>query len=676
MTSFLALSLLYGVPVGSATQSLPGSASQAQPSVGAFSAPASGTTTAAPLSLAISDAPTTICAGGSNDCPAGVGSTRVTLQASALAPPEESWPNVQIAFVIDTTAFAGDYGTDTPGQDPCALLNPGGPICEESNGIPFFVAHAAEIAEVIQEANPHSHVSFALIDYYDSWGSPWDDADGPEYHVDIGQFVSLGEFGSDVTATFQQEVLDGLWYNWDQDMDNDFLDSSSITALYGALVGSDLDWSSGAHHVIVWMGTTAPRAQGYEQDYCVSSSAWLVWDKPANCYSQICEPSYAFPTGASPQCEGWTSSENGNPLDSIAALARTAPSCVDSAGGRCVIDTIDTWSTATDPFSKGWPIISKTAGSGPGGALVEQNVARVLQAGCAMAQATGGSWDGPDWYTCPDGQTGNLEYVAHGPVATPDKTNPTLLNAFRAISFGPVLLNGVAQGDSHPLFSFVPWAGVSIAPDPEWETSCVTPSGYASDCPRVPTNLTSNGVLSFGWNWSSNATQNAMTTGDTWTAQFNVIVSSPSGALMPLDACTTALCLAGGSGALAGGYTMANYLAYKNTTELTTSFPLATVTVVSAASSALPPSPTAPPPTPPGFPTPNPALQGVLNPSTVVLQTPVSNVTAQGVAAGLLGAGFVRVTQRNRPIAVSVAAMSGPSGKRPGSPPSIPSRFE
>ncbi|MFI5418664.1 MAG: hypothetical protein ACHQ2Y_07215, partial [Candidatus Lutacidiplasmatales archaeon] len=39
-------------------------------------------------------------------------------------------------------------------------------------------------------------------------------------------------------------------------------------------------------------------------------------------------------------------------------------------------------------------------------------------------------------------------------------------------------------------------------------------------------------------------------------------------------------------------------------------------------------------------------------------------ISLQGIAAGFLGAGFTRMTIRNRPVAVAVAAKSGYRGSR------------
>ena len=322
------------------------------------------------LSLDTSVSPMVICAQQSVACPAATGTARVQLSVSAQGGPIPYWPAVQVAFVIETTAYDGVFGTDRPTSfDACANANPTAPACEESNGIPFFVANAQEIANAIQASNPRSSVSFALVDYYDARGEPWDDADGPEYNVDIGSFVPANQFGGLVVSTFQQSVMNGLWYSWDQDLDNAFLDTSSITALYGALVGSELDWSNNTHHVVVWMGSSAPRDPSYPEDYCVSSSSYNSEPTPPPCMSESCEPSYIFPAGASPECEGWVNSQDGNPKDSIAALAHDTPECTASIGGVCTVDMIDLWTTPTDPYSEGWPDASQFTkiGGGPGG---------------------------------------------------------------------------------------------------------------------------------------------------------------------------------------------------------------------------------------------------------------------------------------------------------------------
>ena len=230
-------------------------------------APAATTSNA--LSLGITNSPRSICAFGLDTCAAAAPTSRVTLTANAGSAGVLAWPNVQVAFVVETVSDDGVYdgSAGDPGLDTCAPTTD--VLCEESNGVPFFVANAQQIANAIAAANPHSQVSFAMVDYFANINN-WDDGDGAEYHVDIPSFVPSGDFGSEVTSTFQANVLAGGFVYGDSDMADNQLTSPMITAMYGMIIGSGLDWSNNTHHVIVWMGSTAPRDPNYPEDYCVS----------------------------------------------------------------------------------------------------------------------------------------------------------------------------------------------------------------------------------------------------------------------------------------------------------------------------------------------------------------------------------------------------------------------
>ncbi len=611
--------------------------------------------TAQALQLGISATPSRICAYGLDTCSAGSGTARVTLSANAGNGGVLAWPAVQVAFVIETTLYDGVYdpSAQDSGSDPCAESTQ--IACEESNGVPFFVKNAQLIASEIQSANPHSRVSFALVDYFATL-TDHDDGDGSEYHVDIQDFVPAAQFGSAVSSTFQAQVLEGGYVYEDSDFSDNILDSSSITALYGTIIGSGLTWSNDTHHVIVWMGSTAPRDPSYTVNYYVSASD----DYDETPYdSQSCEPSYAFAIGASPDCEGWIHSQDGNASHSIAALAQTAPSCTDSIGGVCTVDTIDLWTTTTDPYSRGWP--SGRAGGGAGGTIVIQDVDKIIAAGCDLAAATGGSWDGPAGYVCPNGDAGTLQYVPHGPALTPDTNNPTLLEALRGISFGPVLQTQVAAGTGNPLFTYVPIGNIKL-PDTAAQIDATASCDRNGEPFRTcQTNATiehaANGLIYLGWNWSTNRSSNIMYVGDSWTASFNVIADGPPFATVPVDACVTQDCRAGGSEAVEGYYTAATYVPYSNNTVDTESFPLGTVTVEVTPPVPLPPTaPPPPPPAPPPFAIPAPTPLPVIQQIGIGNSVGIANVSLQGVAAGFLGAGFIRVSIKNRPIANPVLA--------------------
>jgi hypothetical protein len=623
--------------------------------------PDAGTTNT--LQLGIADQPTTICAYEESSCAAGIGISHVTLSAYAGGSGYLAWPKVQVAFVVETTDNDGVYDptAEDPGSDPCAGSGTM-TVCEESNGVPFFVANAQNIANAIAEANPHSAVSFALVDYFATLTN-FDDGDGDEYHVDIQQFIPANQFGSAVVSTFQAEVLGGGYVYSDSDESDNQLHSSVITALYGTIIGSGLDWDEGTHHVIVWMGSTAPRDPNYLEDYAVSASDDAL-SCGSQCESSPCEPSYTFLDGTSPNCEGWVHSQDGNVNDSIAMLTKTSPTCTDSVGGDCTVDMIDLWDTPTDPLSKGWPA-GRTNG-GPGGSAVVTNVQHVLLAGCDMAAATGGTWDGPAFFTCPDGEQGTLQYVPHGPYDKPNLQNPTLLQAFREVGFGPVLETQVASGTGKPIFTFVPFGNIALAPAASLDATqqCVRHGIELKTC-GTPQLLEYSGIHYLGWNWSQNKSDNVMYIGDSWTASFNVIATGGPFRTVPVDACTTPQCHAGGSTAVNGLYTWATFVPYTNQSFVVESFPLADINVqltpgLGPGVGAPPPPPPLPPPFAIAAPTPLPLPQqiGVGN------NVGVANLSVQAASAGFLGAGFVRVQMKNKPIAMRVVAKSGAQGSR------------
>ena len=674
-------------PIGPGTAATSGQPSTGTPidqmAAAAAAAPASGapqvipvpsmTTSVPTLSLHVGVSPTAICANNGTGCAAGTGQARVSLTAQAINSPTPFWPDVQVAFIIETTAYDGvfDHYNSFYGQDACATATSGqGPVCEESNGVPFFIANAGTVASSIQAANPHSNVSFALVDFFGTDCGDWDDCgDGYKYHVDIPQFIPGDTFGAAVRSTFQAQVLGGGW-DGIFGLDDNFLHSPSITALYGTIIGSGLDWSANSHHVIVLIGSTAPRDPSYPEDYYVSAFDHCCSGSQATGWT--CEPAFTFSNGASPACEGWVRSQDGNPTHSIAGLAHSATQCTESIGHVCTIDIIDLWDTATDPLSQGWPTnpdYPQDSGAGPGGTKVQINVAHVIDAGCDLAAATGGTWDGPAFATCPNGQSGSLQYVPHGPLSNPNTDNPTLYNALRNIGFGPLYSTLAANGTGQPMFTFVPFGNIAVAPQPQFAAACIQPTGYLSSCQIEPSLLLKNGVRYLGWNWSTNKTLNAIYAGDTWTASFNVVNTGPPyEQVVPVDACTTTGCLAAGSGAEAGVFTWADYRPGSNTTPaIVQSFPVATLTVELAAAPAPPSvSPPTPPIAPPGLPVVTTVPQPVVVPLPTLQVLGVSNVSVQATSAGFLGAGFMRVSLKNRPIALRVAALSK-AGKSAGS---------
>ena len=627
----------------------------------AVPAAAGPSATSTALSLGITDSPHTICAFGLDTCAAAASTSRVTLTANAGSAGVLAWPAVQVAFVIETVVEDGVYDPNAgePGLDVCSASTQ--TVCEESNGVPFFVANAQQIANAIAAANPHSSVSFAMVDYFANVNN-WDDGDGAEYHVDLPSFVPSGYFGSEVTSTFQANVLNGGFVYGDSDMADNQLTSPIITAMYGTIMGSGLDWSNNTHHVIVWMGSTAPRDPNYPENYCLS------WENQnyagyEGCIGATCEPSYTFASGTSPNCEGWIKSQDGNATHSIGQLTHTATQCTQSIGGVCTVDMIDLWDCSTDPLCESWP--ASVRNGGPGSPGVQANVDHILLAGCDMAAATGGTWNGPAWFSCPNGQAGSLQYVPHGKYNQPNTANPTLFAAFKQVGFGPILETQVASGSNHPIFSYVPFGNIALAPQLQATAACVRNGVDLRTCQTTPQIIHYEGITFLGWNWSTNATSNVMYIGDYWTASFNVIATGPPYATVPVDACTTLDCKAGGSGAVLGLYTSATYVPYTNNTVDTQSFPLGTVTVQVTPPTGPPPNvPPPPPPVPPPFAIPTAPPLPVVQQIGVGNNVGVANVSLQATAAGFLGAGFMRVGIKNRPIAMRVAAKAGPQASR------------
>ena len=634
------------------------------------------------LQLGGTVSPAAICADENSTCPAGAAVARVTLSASTSSLPLVAWPEVQVAFVVEETPYDGVYNpsADDPGYDPCATAAAGGSTaCEESNSVPFFVANAQSIASAISVANPHTNVSFAMVDYF-ATPDDWDNEEAPEYHIDVPQFLPGSEFGGAVRSTYQNLMLNGQWYYQASDFSNNLLHSSSISALYGTLIGSGLDWSTDTHHVIVWIGSTSPRDPSYPENYCVSSSSWVL-SGDFGCIAQTCEPSFQFGAEASPNCEGWVRSQNGNPEDSIAELARSTPQCTESLGGSCTIDTVDVWTTPTDPYSQGWPTQFTTKGGGPGGVQVVQDVEHVIEAGCDLAAATSGSWAGPAWTSCPDGAQGSLQYVPHGSASSPNTANPTLLAALSQISFGPVKSTEVAEGGSRPIFQFVPFGNIAPAPDLQATAACLRMGFAVGSCQRQP-NLWHAGNLEYlAWNWSTDPTQNTMLVGDSWTASFNVIATGPPYAFVPVDACITQACSASGSGPISELYTWATFLRGPSDTLTFTSFPLVRIHVEEAPQGSLPVTTSLPAP-PPQTAIPAAPVLPPLGSPVPVSAGPTGAFAAfsiQAVAAGLLSAGFMRIGIRSRTVAMRVGVLgpasrsrshfAGPTGREP------PSRF-
>ena len=642
-----------------------------------------------------------------------------------------AWPAVQIVFVVETTPFDGVFDVPLseyrPGWQPWFLCQAGAVyiLCGSDNTVEAFLGNAGHIAQAIQAAHPSTRVSFGLVDYF-STRDAWDDGDGSVYNVDVGQFVSASEFAGAVHDTLQTRVLNGTYILNSSNLGDNFLHSSAITALYGTLEGAGIGWSNDAHHVIVWIGSASPRDPSYPTDYCPSISPHA----PANvssptdptCFAPTCEPSYDFGGGlVSPQCEGWTNSTDGNPADSIAALAQTAPACTESLGGSCTIDALQTGGGPSEVFwNYNWSqtgsstalcgdfYVWKASQCTPDGLVTTQEVLASsnasLRASCDLALATGGSWDGGPWLAMNDpnnnpvknecnGVQGTLQAGSQGgtpPIAATIEycsqdswtgcgnffitENPPLVAALSSIGLGqPTASIALFGATSKPFFQFVPFGSIELAPNPSVTVACHRSAGYPTGCEVAPRFLSEQGREYLAMNWSDDPNLNVMQPNDTWIASFYVEATGPPFETpVPVDACITQACLGNGSGAIGGLFTWAAFTTAEGNDSQNVSFPLAKVTVEELGSSTSP-SNTAPPPPP-----------SVGIPPPVVLPTPVSTpvpvslpvaasagatgvLSVSATAVGILAAGFARVFLRGRatsvPVVMRVSAKPAPKSR-------------
>jgi hypothetical protein len=624
------------------------------------------------LNLTIEAIPSTICVDDTIGCNANVGESQVTMAAQAPNYTVAEWPPVQVAFVVETTPYDGVYDptggggvqdSSVYGRDSCAKVRPGwSTLCEESNGVPFFVSHAQQIADAIVAANPNTNVSFAMVDYFATLDGV-DDEDGQEYHVDIPRFVPAIGFGAQVASSFQAVQLRGGGMNppsgyvyYDSDLSDNILTSSSITALYGTIIGSGINWSAATHHVIVWIGSTAPRDPEFPEEYGVSPSYNF-----ASSYS-TCEPSFHFGDSRSPACEGWVDPHDGSHTDSIADLARSASTCTDSIGKVCTVDTIDLYTTPTDPDSAGWPCTSalRAAGGCPGGKVVQADTENALNAGCDLAAATGGTWSGPAYFTCPNGTAGSLALETVGTDANhPNTDNPQLMTAFQHIGFGPELNPLVANGTARPMFQFVPYGSIHIVPGGGFQSRCTRANPRGNwNCDPNPTVWTAAGATVYGWNWSDNPVKNQMYLGDAWSVSFLVYASGPPYGPVPVDTCMTVRCHTLEEVTAESQFTSATYRATANHTVISKSFPLELITVLP--NTVLSPPPTGTPGTPPNLPPVGIPVTGAL-PTAVAAPAAIGSgaVPLQALFVGLTAAGFIRLSVRTRSVAMGMAIRLG-----------------
>lgn len=519
-----------------------------------------------PLGLTATTSSASVCAFGLATCNGTPGTLRVHLSAAAPSPSSEPSGSVQVLFLVEFSPLSTNC--DWGAADGC--------IAGGTQATLQFQKNAGAIATALQHAHPTLNLTFGLVTTQGTLGR-FDDGDGLAFNVPVGNFTSDSLYGAAVNRSYP-----GIG---DIDSSDNALQTSIVTAMYGSLTGQSVNaspltgphsgavnWSSNASHVVVWIGATAPQDPNYKQDVCpLADFEYLCGGTGGNGSMPTCEASYNFSGGPSPRCEGWVSSHTGNPLDSIASLSITTAACVNSTAGRCTVDSVMLNVTSTDPASKAWKPANRTNSTITD---VRNDTSRVLGAGCDIAQATGGSWDGPRNSTCGN-VSGTLRYVGNG-------SNPDLVSALQNVSLGTVPSSGIVASPvpSTPMFRFVPAAGFAPAPVLHATANCTSTAGPVPACPSVPSVAQVSGSPVLSWNWSSAAGHTSMSFGDAWSASFDLVPTGGPSNATPVDRCATKACLAAGAGSGSGPLSLVEFSPWGMAQTLNESFPLATVTVV------------------------------------------------------------------------------------------------
>jgi PKD repeat protein len=515
-----------------------------------------------PLELSISTDTPSVCAYGLSTCPP-VGPT-VRVHLSATSPPlrTAAAQRVEVLYLLDVSPF-------TTGSSGILSL-PGG-----TQAVDTFRASAGSIAQALQSRYPTVNLTFGLAASEGTGGS-YDDGDNFSYAVFVGNFTNSSQFGPAVNRSFSNPG--------DVDGSDNRLQSSVITALFGALSSragspgwywshsSVVNWTPTASHVIVWLGGTAPQDPNYTENMCPFGQGASRCDGPlANRTMPACEPYTNFSGGPLPDCEGWLRSPAGIPLGSIAALSRAGLACRNSTYGHCTIDSIIVNATSTDAASSGWNPSNSSALSR---AIVANDTHHVVNAGCDIANATGGSWDGPLSSKCGP-VNGTLGYTA-------GVSDPELLRAFDNISLGAPVRSPVVASPvpGSPMFQFVTTPWFAPAPSLNSTSTCTTSQSIAFSCPGAPALGIENGRTVLAWNWSTDPGHSAMMAGDTWSASFDLVATGGPANATPIDQCTTPECLRVENNPGIGPVSGAEYAPWGLVGPLNQSFPVAEVSVV------------------------------------------------------------------------------------------------
>jgi hypothetical protein len=232
------------------------------------------------------------------------------------------------------------------------------------------------------------------------------------------------------------------------------------------------------------------------------------------------------------------------------------------------------------------------------------------------------------------------------------------------------LPTGVAALTDPDLF-VLPWGEIEINESSHPLVSCESDLRFPDSCDFNATVLSYGNATGFQINWSADPLLNSLYVGQLWTVAFNITAAGPPYGSLPVYACTTGPCLAGGSGTIGARFSCLSFQPLAAASEENDSLPYANITVdpprIPPGGSSSPTTNVPPPPPPPtGLPNP------VTTPSPVLIPTPVLTALAVGVptisisaaAAGILSAGFARVVLQRRSVAVGQPVGNAVRGKR------------
>lgn len=363
-----------------------------------------------------------------------------------------------------------------------------------------------------------------------------------------------------------------------------------------------------------------------------------------------------------------------------------ALSAVVLYGGEVDVRGLEVNSNATWEYANGqWSALNI---SGPPGRLQEivafdpQTSALVMTSGYAWDYASGcGSWCNDTWVLAPPAMDIELSIsVAPSKIcALGEPTCPASTTGSRvSVQLGVVGANLSAQSGNGsivtqvdygpynwieaPNLTFVSFGSIVLAANPDPQEQCVDVIAGTSKCTDLPTAGSVGSRSTLTWNWATGSMGRSLRIGDVWSVEFNVAATGPPFARVPVDACVTVGCTAGGSAQWDGTFSDVQFGVPGNASLYTDSWPIGTVQVLNANYSYSSPSPVSPG-VPPGTGAPLPAPVVAPTPAPVIL--PVASApsilssvipSSTAAAAGILAAAGIRIVLRPRTLGQAMLA--------------------